>query len=97
MNRVVVILGMAAVTYAIRLGGFSLGKIGLSPFWLRVLHCIPLAVFAAVIVSALPGQRGEWAPRLIAAACAGLVLWRSRQLWAGIVVGLGLLWLMRLI
>jgi branched-subunit amino acid transport protein len=97
VKTAIVTVSMAVVTYALRFGGLSLAKIRFPPFLLRVLHAVPLAVFAALIVSALSGERGEGGLRLVAASCAGLAVWRLRRLWVGILVGMGMLWLLRLI
>jgi branched-subunit amino acid transport protein len=88
---------MAVVMYTLRLGGLSLAKMRFPPFLLRLIHAVPLAVFAALIVSALAGERGEGGLRLVAASCAGLAVWRLQRLWVGILVGMGMLWLLRLV
>jgi branched-subunit amino acid transport protein len=85
------------ITYTLRFGGLWLAKMHLSPFLLRVLHAVPLAVFAALIVSTLSGEHGEGDLRLVAASCAGLAVWRLQRLWVGILVGMGMLWLLRFV
>lgn len=91
---VVTILLMALVTYLPRLAGLSLAKITLPPFWTRFLQFVPVAVFAALVVPALPG--GDETPiRLIAAGVAALVLWRVRSLWLGLLVGMVVFWGLR--
>ena len=88
------ILLMAAVTYGPRLLGLSLSRVTLPPFWTRFLQFVPVAVFAALVVPALP-KAGETPVRLIAAGAAALVLWRVRSLWLGLLVGLAVFWGLR--
>ena len=100
MSATLVILLMALVTYGPRLAGFALSGVRLPSFWLRFLHFVPITVFAALIVPALPGDAlpgdgGEVGIRLVAATLAALALWRVKQLWLGIAVGMGAFWLLR--
>ena len=67
-----------------------------APFWLRFLRFVPISVFGALIVPALPGASGEAPIRLVAAGLAALAIWRFRSLWLGIVIGMGGFWLLRL-
>lgn len=95
MSDTWIIVLMAVVTYVPRLVGFTLPAGSVRGFWLRFLHFVPIAVFAALIVPALPGTEGEWGIRVFAAALAGVVLWRTRSLWMGIAVGMALFWTLR--
>ncbi len=95
MSATLIILLMALVTYGPRLAGFALSGVRLPSFWLRFLHFVPITVFAALIVPALPGDEGEVSIRLVAATLAALALWRAKQLWLGITVGMGVFWLLR--
>lgn len=95
MSAGLIIVAMALVTYGPRLAGFALAGERLNAFWLRFLHFVPIAVFAALVVPALPGAGGELPLRLLAAAGASLVIWRSRSLWLGLLVGMSLFWLLR--
>lgn len=95
MNALAVIAGMALVTYLARLAGFSLTGARIPPFWLRFLRFVPVSVFAALVVPALPGEQGEWAARMLAAAASGMATWRTRQLWVGLLVGMGVFLLLR--
>ena len=95
MSATLVIILMALVTYIPRLAGFALADRTISSFWLRFLHFVPITVFAALIVPALPGDEGEAGIRLIASALATLALWRAGRLWLGIAVGMGAFWLLR--
>ncbi len=88
--------GMLAVTFGSRLAGL-LVRMRLPPFWLRFLHFVPIAVFAALVTPALQGSRGEGGIRAAAAALAGVAAWRTRQLALAIAVGMAAFWLLRLV
>ena len=88
--------GMVAVTFGSRLAGL-LVRMRLPPFWLRFLHFVPIAVFAALVAPSLEGSRGEGGIRVTAAALASVVAWRTRHLAATIAVGLAAFWLLRLL
>lgn len=88
------VAGMVAVTFGSRFAGLAL-KTQLPPFWVRFLHFVPIAVFAALVTPSLAGARGEAGIRLAAAALAALAAWRTRQLWVAIAVGMLVFWLLR--
>jgi branched-subunit amino acid transport protein len=87
---------MVAVTFGSRLAGLTLHR-ELPPFWLRFLHFVPIAVFAALVTPSLAGSRGEGGIRLAAAALAAFAAWRTRQLAVAIAVGMAAFWLLRLL
>lgn len=91
-----VVTGMAAVTFGSRLAGLSLQR-ELPPFWLRFLHFVPIAVFAALVTPYVEGGSGEWEIRILAAGLAAVAAWRTGQLWVAIAVGMTAFWLLRLI
>ena len=88
-------LGMLAVTFGSRLTGL-LVRMRLPPFWLRFLHFVPIAVFAALVTPYLEGDLGERGIRVVAAAVAAFAAWRTRQLWVAIAVGMAVFWLLRI-
>jgi branched-subunit amino acid transport protein len=88
------VAGMLAVTFGSRLAGFSL-RVPLPDFWLRFLHFVPIAVFAALVTPSLAGSRGEGEIRLAAAALCGLAAWRWKNLGLALGVGLAAFWLLR--
>jgi len=90
-----VVVGMLAVTFGSRYGGLAL-RAELPAFWVRFLHFVPIAVFAALVTPALEGPRHEWGIRLAAAGLAALAAWRTKQLWVAIAVGMVAFWLLRL-
>jgi branched-subunit amino acid transport protein len=85
VEALIAILGMAAVTYAIRAGGFLIAERlparGFMALWMRN---IPGAVLAALIApDVLKGGPTTW----IAAAAATLVYLGTRNVFATIVGG----------
>lgn len=89
----ITILGMAAVTYAIRAGGLLLANrlptTGFVAAWMR--H-IPGAVLASLVAPAiLSGSIAE----AIAAAGTAIAFIITRNLFAAMVAGVGIVFLMR--
>jgi len=76
MNYALMILGMAAVTVAIRASIFVLGdRIAFPPLLRQALDFVPVTVLSAIIVPLVMAPRG-----------AGLeITWRNPQLVAAIV------------
>jgi branched-subunit amino acid transport protein len=87
---------MLVVTYGSRLAGLTL-RAQLPAFWVRFLHFVPIAVFAALVTPSLEGARGEGGIRLAAAALSALAAWRTRRLGLAIAVGMAAFWLLRLL
>lgn len=93
LDALLAILGMAAVTYAIRAGGFliasHLPSTGFIALWMRN---IPGAVLAALIAPELvKGGLAAW----IAAGAATLVYLTTRNVFATIVGGVLVIFLLR--
>jgi branched-subunit amino acid transport protein len=86
--------GMVAVTFGSRLVGLTL-RAELPAFWLRFLHFVPIAVFAALVTPSLQGGRGEGEIRLAAAAAVAVVAWKTRNLAIALGAGLAVFWLLR--
>lgn len=87
--------GMLAVTFGSRLAGLTLRR-ELPPFWLRFLHFVPIAVFAALVTPSLEGDRGEGGIRTAAALVVALAAWRTRNLAVALVAGMAVFWLLRI-
>lgn len=87
--------GMVAVTFGSRYAGLA-RRTDLPDFWLRFLHFVPIAVFAALVTPSLQGGLGEGEIRVIAAVVAGFAAWRTSQLWVAIVVGVAVFGLLRI-
>ena len=94
-------LGMGAITYAIRLSFILLwGKFTMPPALQRSLRFVPPAVLSAIIFPEILRQNGAWNvsplnPRLLAGVIAALVAWRTRNTMLTIVVGMAALWVIQ--
>lgn len=97
MSPLLVIIGMAIVTFVPRYLGLRLAGRGVPPFWMRFFQFVPVAVFPALIVPETVGVESETVIRILALGVAGIVLLRWRALWAGLLVGMISFWLLRLI
>jgi branched-subunit amino acid transport protein len=86
--------GMLAVTFGSRYAGLAL-SIAFPPFWLRFLHFVPIAVFAALVTPSAAGANGEGEIRIAAAIATAIVAWRTRQLAAALLAGMAVFWLLR--
>lgn len=95
MNNLGLILLTGLATYGTRLAGFTLDQGRISPRFGRFLNYVPVAVFAALIAPDLGIGTVELPARLIGVAVAALAVWRTRQLWAGLIAGMIAFWLMR--
>jgi len=86
---------MLVVTFGSRFAGLGLhGQV--PPSWVRFLHFVPIAVFAALVTPSLEGARGEGEIRIVAAALAAFAAWWTRQLWLAIAAGMVAFRLLRL-
>jgi uncharacterized membrane protein len=89
----ITILGMAAVTFGIRLAGYLLAdrlpSTGFVAAWLR--H-IPGAVLAAIVAPAIAS--GGW-DGVVAAVATAVAFVATRNLFAAMVAGVGVVYLAR--
>jgi branched-subunit amino acid transport protein len=99
----ITLLGMGLVTYLPRLlpAWFLRGQ-ELPPFLVAWLHYVPVAVLAALLVPILLVQNGEFALRwnnlyLWAAIPAILVAWKTKNMFATVLVGMVVVALARLL
>ncbi|HMA35511.1 MAG TPA: AzlD domain-containing protein [Chloroflexia bacterium] len=94
MNEVVLILGMAFITLAVRYPALALlGKIAPPAGLLRALNYVPPAVLTAIIVPAILFKQDRLTidPRndyLVAGILAAIVAARSKNLLLTIVIGM---------
>ena len=88
-----VILGLAAATFSIRMAGAMLGaRLPQSGAWARALQALPGCLIVALVsVSLLSGGTNEWIAGAIAAAVAIL----SRSLLATMAAGIAAIWFLR--
>jgi len=91
----ITILGMALVTYATRAGGFWLmGLVTPSPRIEAWLRQIPGAVLVAIIA---PTVLASSLAETLAALAAALVALRTKNVLVAMVVGVGAVWVLRMI
>ena len=100
----IAILLIGAATYGFRLSFIHLfGRIDEVPARIkRPLRYVPPAVLAALVLPDLVTLGPSVAAtlldeRLIAGAVAGVVAWRTENVFATIAVGMGVLWLFRFV
>lgn len=96
----ILILGGIA-TYLTRLSMiFLFSRWQISPWMQRALRLVPAAVFSAIIAQEVLTQNGklnlEMAnPRILAAAFATVVAWKTHSVLFTILVGMVTLWLLK--
>ena len=95
------IIGMGVITYAMRASSIALlGRYEMTGTLRRALRFVPMAVLSAIIVPAVIAPSGALDipvanPRLLAAALAAVIAWRTRHVFATIGVGMLALWVLR--
>jgi branched-subunit amino acid transport protein len=98
MNEILLIAGMAAVTFGIRYSMLLLAGRFQFPVWLEgALHYVPPAVLAAIIVPAVLMPTGHidlgyHNARLVGGLAAIMVGWFSQNLLLTIVLGMAAFW-----
>ena len=99
MNEVLMIAGMALVTFAARYPVLLLvGRTPLPRSALRALKYVPPAILTAIVLPAVLLDDGGHPDLsldnayLVAAIVSALVAWRSRNILLTIVIGMGTLW-----
>ncbi len=101
MHEVILIAGMALVTFAVRDPVLALlGKIPLPEPVFRALKYVPPAVLAAIVLPAILMPKGDVDLRfsnsyLVAGIFSAIVAWRSKNLLLTIVLGMLALWAWR--
>lgn len=89
-----VILGMGAGVYGLRLLGLALRDVTLPPVWDRALQFVPVALLTGLVVVGLTGQVAAEPSRLIAMAGAVIVARWTGKMWACILGGMAIYWLL---
>jgi branched-subunit amino acid transport protein len=102
MNEILLIGGMAAVTFAIRYTPMALaGRIELPPLLQRALRYVPVAVLTAIVIPAMLIPDGRSIHMALdnaylgAGVISAIVAWFSKNLLLTIVVGMGVFFLWR--
>jgi branched-subunit amino acid transport protein len=91
------ILAMAAGVYALRVAGLAMRDVVMPAEWDRALRFVPVAVLTALVVSSLAGRGEGKQAGIVAAAGAAVVVWKTGRMWACIVSGMTVYWLLRLL
>ncbi|HLT21383.1 MAG TPA: AzlD domain-containing protein [Thermomicrobiales bacterium] len=96
MERIALILAVAVASYATRIAGFTLDRQAIPRRLDRALTYVPIAAFTALIVPGLrAGDGGALDPiRIAAAILAAAVVLLTRQLWAALLAGMTVFWLL---
>lgn len=97
MGQFGIIVAAALATYAIRLAGFALAGRAVPHLLERFLAYVPVAVFAALIAPDLGFGDPQWLARGLGLVASALVAWRTRRLWAGLAVGMGVFWVVKVV
>ena len=97
MNVIWLIAGMGAGVFALRISGLLLHDVRIPDRWEQSLQFLPVALISALVVLSLLGPSGEDTSRIIAAGGAGIVVYRTRRMWACIASGLIFYWILRFI
>jgi branched-subunit amino acid transport protein len=88
------ILGMGVGVYALRLAGLIFRDIALPAAWERALRFVPVALLTGLVVVGLNGQVTVEPFRLIAVAGAAYAAYRTKKMWACILAGMVVYWLL---
>jgi len=98
-----VIIGMGAITYGLRLSMIVFfGRVKMPEALRRALRFVPPAVLSAIVLPELLIPGGTFSlslgnARLAAGILAAAVAWRTRNVFLTIGVGMSLLWMLQFI
>lgn len=85
-DAVLVILGMAAITYGLRAGGLLLGgRLPREGPWARALSALPGVILVSIV---LPAMLSEGLFGVLAGTLTALVMLRTRNLVVAMLVGI---------
>ena len=94
MNEVILVAGMALVTFLIRYPVLVVvGRIELPGWLIRALRYVPVAVFTAIIVpiALMPQSEIDITPTnayLVASVFSAIIAWRTKNLLVTIALGM---------
>ena len=92
-SALLTILLMAAVTYALRAGGYwMMGRVTLSPRMEAGLAYLPGAVITALVV---PATINAGVPGTVGLVAVAVVMRRWNNLFLALMAGIGIVWLLR--
>ena len=95
MNEIILIAGMALVTFLIRYPMLALvGRVTLPQPVIRALHYVPVAVLTAIIIPTMimPQNEVDFTPAnayLAAGVFSAIIAWRTKNLLLTIGLGMG--------
>lgn len=95
-ERLLLVVAIAALTYATRYGGFALGRLGgqsMPPTLERFLSYVPIAAFAALVAPGVADGPGAFTSRVAAVGVAAVVALRLKRLWAALILGMAGYWI----
>ncbi len=98
MEAILIIAGMAAVTFFTRFAMIALLGGSVASWVANWLKYVPVAIFAALVVPGLlpPGKTAQAGPEALAGLAGLLVARRAGKVLPTIVAGLAAYWLIRL-
>ncbi|MCB5195813.1 AzlD domain-containing protein [Deefgea salmonis] len=101
LTTIGLLLGMALVTYGLRVS-FFLPGVGerFPPVLRQAASYVPVAVLTAIITPEIFMTQGHWqalSPQLGGCIATGLIVWRSKKLMLGIVLGMAVYYALRLL
>jgi branched-subunit amino acid transport protein len=88
MNHLLLIFGLWALIFVIRLSGFTVRNLTLTAYWQSFFRYLPLGAFIALIVPSFSNGQGNLTRQLAGAAIAIAAVYFTKKLWAGILGGL---------
>ena len=99
LTSFLLVLGMALVTYGLRVSFFLPGVGERFPPKLRQAAAyVSVAVLTAIIVPEIFIPHGQWqtfSPQLAGAMATGFIVWHSKKLMLGIALGMAVYYLFR--
>ena len=93
MDNMLLVLAVAGATYLTRIAGFAIGRRPLPQPVNRFLNYVPVAAFAALIVSGIDPAGSDLLPRILGVLLAGVAVLKFRALWTGLAAGMATFWL----
>lgn len=95
MSLVWGIVAMGIGVFTLRIAGMLLCHLAIPPAWERALRFVPTALLSALMVSSFSAQHDRGVIPLVAIVAAGWVAHLTGRMWACIVSGMMLYWLLR--
>ena len=97
MGTLALIVVMASCIYAVRLSGFVLARATIPERWERTLGYVPIATLTALVAASLAGRNYNVPHGVLVAGIAAGIAYVTRRVWACIVGGMLVYWLLAFI